>query len=437
MDHLKQKFFQKSSAVKQEIKELLAENGNVLVDEVRLNQVFGGSRDIITMLWEPSLLDAQEGIRFRGYSLPELREKLPKGKGKEPLPEGLFWLMLVDEIPTEADVEWLSDQWERRSKLPPHVTKVLEALPTGTHPMTQFTIAINAMQTDSHFMRRYSEGMNKNEYWDAVYEDTMDLIARLPVVAAYIYRRVYHGGDHIKADRNLDWAANLAHMLGVSKNEDFKDFMRLYMTIHADHEGGNASAHTMHLIGSTLSDPYLAFAGAMNSLAGPLHGLANQEVINWVFKMLNSLETRNPTKEQIASYVEATLAGGKVVPGYGHAVLRKPDPRFIEQMRFAKEYCPNDEIVNVIWKIYEVVPPILQGLGKVKNPWPNVDAHSGAILVHYGLDQYSFYTVLFGVSRAMGVLAATCWSRALGMPLERPKSVTLDWVKQFLAEKQA
>lgn len=437
MDHLKQKFFQKSSAVKQEIKELLAENGNVLVDEVRLNQVFGGSRDIITMLWEPSLLDAQEGIRFRGYSLPELREKLPKGKGKEPLPEGLFWLMLVDEIPTEADVEWLSDQWERRSKLPPHVTKVLEALPTGTHPMTQFTIAINAMQTDSHFVRRYSEGMSKNEYWDAVYEDTMDLLARLPVVAAYIYRRVYHGGDHIKADRKLDWAANLAHMLGVSKNEDFKDFMRLYMTIHADHEGGNASAHTMHLIGSTLSDPYLAFAGAMNSLAGPLHGLANQEVINWVFKMLNSLDTRNPTKEQIASYVEATLAGGKVVPGYGHAVLRKPDPRFIEQMRFAKEYCPNDEIVNVIWKIYEVVPPILQGLGKVKNPWPNVDAHSGAILVHYGLDQYSFYTVLFGVSRAMGVLAATCWSRALGMPLERPKSVTLDWVKQFLAEKQA
>jgi citrate synthase len=437
MDALKQKFFQKSTEVKQEIKVLLAEHSNTVVDEVTLGQVFGGSRDIITMLWEPSLLDAQEGIRFRGYSLPELREKLPKGKGKEPLPEGLFWLMLVDEIPTEAEVEWLSDQWERRSKLPPHVCRVIEKLPASTHPMTQFTIAINAMQTESHFARRYSEGMNKNEYWDATYEDTMDLIAKLPHVAAYIYRRSYHGGHHIKADQSLDWAANLAHMLGVSDSDDFKNFMRLYMTIHADHEGGNASAHTMNLIGSTLADPYLSFAGAMNSLAGPLHGLANQEVIHWIFKMLNNLETRNPTKEQIASYVEATLAAGKVVPGYGHAVLRKPDPRFIEQMRFAKEYCPDDEIVNVVWKIYEVVPPILQGLGKIKNPWPNVDAHSGAILVHYGLDQYSFYTVLFGVSRAMGVLAATCWSRALGMPLERPKSVTLDWVKRFLAEKKA
>lgn len=437
MDILKQKFFQKSSEIKQEIKALLAENGNTIVDEVTVGQVFGGSRDIITMLWEPSLLDAQEGIRFRGYSLPELGEKLPKGNGREPLPEGLFWLMLVDEIPTEEEVQWLSDEWERRSEVPAHVFKVLETLPENTHPMTQFSIAINAMQTESQFARRYSEGMSKNDYWDAVYEDTMDLIARLPVVAAYIYRKQYHGGQHIEADRSLDWAANLAHMLGVSDSEDFKDFMRLYMTIHADHEGGNASAHTMNLIGSTLSDPYLAFAGSMNSLAGPLHGLANQEVIHWIFQMLDSIGTRNPTKEQIASYVEQTLAGGKVVPGYGHAVLRKPDPRFIELMRFAKEYCPDDEIVNVVWKVYETVPTILQGLGKVKNPWPNVDAHSGAILVHYGLDEYSFYTVLFGVSRAMGVLAATCWSRALGMPLERPKSVTLEWVKNYLAEKKA
>lgn len=437
MDPLKQKFFQKSSEVKQEVKALLAEHSDVKVDEVNVGQVFGGARDVIMMLWEPSLLDAQEGIRFRGYSLPELREKLPAGKGKEPLPEGLFWLMMVDEIPTEAEVEWLSEQWRLRSKIPAHTCRVLDQLPTSTHPMTQFSVAINTMQTESHFARRYSEGMSKTEYWDAAYEDTMDLIARLPHIAAYIYRRTYHGGNHIHADDTLDWAANLAHMLGVSKSEDFKNLMRLYMTIHADHEGGNASAHTMHLIGSTLSDPYLSLAGAMNSLAGPLHGLANQEVINWIFQMLNKLGTRNPTKEQIASYVEATLAAGKVVPGYGHAVLRKPDPRFIEQMRFAKEYCPNDDIVNVVWRIYEVVPPILQGLGKIKNPWPNVDAHSGALLVHYGMDQYSFYTVLFGVSRAMGVLASMCWSRALGMPLERPKSVTLDWVKQFLVEKQA
>ncbi len=263
----------------------------------------------------------------------------------------------------------------------------------------------------------------------------MNLIARLPKVAAYIYRRTFHGGDHIAADPSLDWAANFAHMLGV-KDNDFKSLMRLYLTIHADHEGGNASAHATHLVGSTLSDCYFSLAGGMNALAGPLHGLANQEVIKWIFEMIESLGTRQPSKEQIKEYVNKTLSEGKVIPGYGHAVLRQPDPRFTAQRKFAEDYIKDSDIVNVVWKCFDVIPDILKGLGKVKNPWPNVDAHSGAILVHYGVKEYSFYTVLFGVSRALGVLSALCWSRALGFPLERPKSVTTEWVKEFLQKQE-
>jgi len=151
--------------------------------------------------------------------------------------------------------------------------------------------------------------------------------------------------------------------------------------------------------------------------------------------MLDQLGTREPSEEQIRDYVNQTLAAGKVIPGYGHAVLRQPDPRFTAQRDFAKEYIKDSDIVNVVWKCFDVVPEVLMGLGKVKNPWPNVDAHSGALLVHYGLTEYPFYTVLFGVSRAMGVLAAGCWSRAMGLPLERPKSVTADWAKKMIAEK--
>ena len=124
-----------------------------------------------------------------------------------------------------------------------------------------------------------------------------------------------------------------------------------------------------------------------------------------------------------------------MVPGYGHAVLRKTDPRFTAQMEFGRQHMPDDALVNTVWRIYEVVPPILSSLGKVKNPWPNVDAHSGALLVHYGMVEYEFYTVLFGVSRALGVLASLCWDRALGMPLERPKSVTTELVKLWLDGK--
>lgn len=436
MDPLKKKFSEQSTQLKTELKEMVKQNGDTVVDQVSLAQIIGGMRGIKCMIWETSQLDPEEGIRFRGFSIPELRDKLPKwNNGNEPLPEGLFWLMLTGEMPSDENVAWLTAEWRRRSEMPGFVFDVLDSLPQDTHPMSQFSIGITAMQKESIFADRYAEGMPKSEYWDAMYEDTMNLVARLPRLAAYIYRRTFHGGNHIAPNAELDWAGNFAHMLGVGGDE-FKSLMRLYLTIHADHEGGNASAHTTHLVGSTLSDAYLSLASAMNALAGPLHGLANQEVIKWIFEMIETLGTRTPDEGQIKKYVEDTLAAGKVIPGYGHAVLRKPDPRFIAQRVFAEQYIPDNDIVQIVWKLFDVVPPVLQATGKVKNPWPNVDAHSGAILVHYGMEEYNFYTVLFGVSRALGVLSALCWSRALGLPLERPKSLTSGWLKSFL-EKSA
>ncbi len=435
MGVIKNSFKLKADETAAEIKELLKEHGNKKIGEVTLNQVYQGMRGITGLVTETSLLDAQEGIRFRGYTIPELQQKLPKAPGgTEPLPEGLFHLMLLGKLPTEEDTNHITSVWQRRSHVPTHVFNTIEALPISTHPMTQFVIAIMALQTESSFSKRYAAGMNKKDYWEATFDDAMDLIARLPRIAAYIYRRKYKSGEHIQPNGLLDWAGNFAHMMGYD-SEEFKELMRLYMTIHADHEGGNVSAHATHLVGSALSDPYLSFAAGMNGLAGPLHGLANQEVIKWIFDMREELGVEEPSKTQIEEYVKKTLNEGKVVPGYGHAVLRKTDPRFTAQMEFGKKHLPNDPLVNTVWNIYEAVPPILQSLGKIKNPWPNVDAHSGALLVHYGMVEYEFYTVLFGVSRALGVLASLCWDRALGLPLERPKSVTTDLVKLWLEGK--
>ncbi len=432
MEKLKNLFKAKAEALSTEIKDLLKEHGTKKIGEVQLAQAYQGMRGITGMIYETSLLDSQEGIRFRGYSIPELQQKLPKAKaGGEPLPEGLFYLMLTGEVPTDADVKALSADWRERSKIPAHVFKTIDALPADAHPMTQFVTGVMAMQTESIFAKKYAEGCNKKDYWSFVYEDSMNLIARLPEVAAYIYNRKYKGGKKIAADPSLDWAGNFAHMLGF-EGDGFKELMRVYLTIHADHEGGNVSAHTTHLVGSALSDSYLSFAAGMNGLAGPLHGLANQEVIKWIFEMQKTIGSDTPTGEQIKTYVEKTIADGKVVPGYGHAVLRKTDPRFTAQAEFAKKHMKDDKLVNTVWKIYETVPPILQTMGKIKNPWPNVDAHSGALLLHYGMKEYDFYTVLFGVSRALGVLAALTWDRALGFPLERPKSVTTANVKAWI-----
>lgn len=435
MGIIKERFKAKADAANIEIKDLLKEHGNRKAGEVTLSQIYQGMRGITGLVTETSLLDAQEGIRFRGYSIPELQAKLPTAKpGGEPMPEGLFYLMLVGELPTEEDAHHITNVWQRRSHVPNHVFATIDALPLNAHPMTMFVTGVMALQTESNFARAYAKGINKKEYWAYVYDDAMDLIARLPRIAAYIYRRKYKNGEHIHPDGLLDWAGNLSHMMGYS-DESFMELMRLYMTIHADHEGGNVSAHTTHLVGSALSDPFLSYAAGMNGLAGPLHGLANQEVIKWIYEMQDSLGTDAPTKEQIAQYVQDTLTAGKVVPGYGHAVLRKTDPRFTAQMEFGKKHMPDDKLVNTVWNIYETVPPILQSLGKIKNPWPNVDAHSGALLVHYGLVEYEFYTVLFAVSRALGVLSSLCWDRALGFPLERPKSVTTESVKNWIAGK--
>lgn len=417
-----------------EIRALLKEQGDTVIHEVTLAQAYGGMRGIKCMVWEPSLLDPEEGIRFRGYTIPDLQEKLPKAKGgDEPLPEALFYLLMTGEIPTEADAAAVTEEWKARGDLPSYVNAMLDALPKDTHPMTQLTAGIVAMQNESIFAKEYRKGLKKADYWDPTYEDTMNLIAKLPALGAKIYNRSYRDDQKIAADPNLDWAANFAHMMGYD-DEQFKELLRLYMVIHSDHEGGNVSAHTTHLVASTLSDPYYALSAGMGGLAGPLHGLANQEVLRWIMDVKKELGGGVPTQDELKKFLWDTLKSGQVIPGYGHAVLRKTDPRYTAQREFALKHLPDDEIFKVVSMIYEVAPDILLEQGKAKNPWPNVDAHSGCLLVHYGMTEYDFYTVLFGASRALGVLTAVVWDRGLGFPLERPKSFTTEFAKENLVK---
>ena len=426
---LKEKFQSKLGPMRERVAKLVKEKGDVVIDDVTISQVIGGMRDIRSMWWVISDLDPQEGIRFRGETIPDLQAKLPKAPGgTEPLPEGIFYFLLTGELPTYEDCAAITEEWRRRSALPGHLLTMMEAIPTDTHPMTQFALSILALQRDSKFTHRYRTGMPKGDYWDPMYEDVMDLLAKLPEIAARIYRRAYKGGHYIAAAPKLDWAANQAHMLGIDKPE-FYDLMRLYLVIHSDHEGGNVSAHTSHLVGSALSDAFYSMSAAMDGLAGPLHGLANQEVLRWIMDVMKDLGGV-PSKEQLHKYLWDTLKSGKVIPGYGHAVLRKTDPRYVAQREFALKHLPNYDMFRVVSDIYEVAPKILIEQGKAKNPWPNVDAHSGVLLYYYGLTEYDFYTVLFGVSRAMGILAQLIWSRAMGLAIERPKSVLIEWLEE-------
>ncbi|KAL0725393.1 hypothetical protein Bca4012_039992 [Brassica carinata] len=330
------------------LKKLKSQHGTVPVGNITVDMVLGGMRGMTGLLWETSLLDAEEGIRFRGMSIPECQKVLPAAQpGGEPLPEGLLWLLLTGKVPNKEQVYALSKELASRAAVPDYVYKAINALPSTAHPMTQFASGVMALQVESKFQKAYEEGVvHKSKFWEPTFEDALNLIARVPVVASYVYR--------------------------------------------SDHEGGNVSAHAGHLVGSALSDPYLSFAAALNGLAGPLHGLANQEVLLWIKSVVKECG-ENISKEQLKDYVWKTLNSGKVVPGYGHGVLRKTDPRYVCQREFALKHLPDDPLFQLVSKLYEVVPPILTELGKL------------------------------------------IWDRALGLPLERPKSVNMDWLDKFMS----
>ena len=418
-------------AWRERVKTLVKDHGDKVVDQVTIGQVYGGMRDIKSMVTDISFVDPATGIKFRGMPIPEVLEKLPKPPGAAiPYVGGLFYLLLIGEIPTKAQAEEVEAEWVKRSAIPAHVFAMLRAMPKDTHPMVLFSQAVLALENDSKFKKAYQAGVKKDMYWESTLEDALDLTAKLPTIAAFIYRLKYGDGKEPKYDPNLDYGANFAKMLGVKDEKGYAELSRLYFILHSDHESGNVSAHTTHLAGSALSDAYYAFSAGLNGLAGPLHGLANQECLGWLISVRDKFGGV-PPREELYKFAWDTLNSGKVIPGYGHAVLRVTDPRFTAQLEFAKARFPEDTLIRLAELVYDVVPAVLKEQGKAKNPAPNVDAISGTLQYYYGIREFDFYTVLFGVGRALGVMPNLVWARALGQPIERPKSLTTAMLEEM------
>ena len=426
MSTLKKVLAQKIDEHRPRTVKLVKEHGDTSLGEVTVAQAIGGARGVKCLVTDISYLDPFEGIRFRGKTIPETFEALPKVPGSEyPYVEGFWYLLLTGDVPTMEQTLEVVEDWKSRSQVPGYVVDLLRAMPRDSHPMAMFSAAIVAMQRESVFSGNYAAGkFNKMTCWEDMFEDSSNLMAKLGPIGAYIYRMKYKGDTHIDPDPNLDMGGNFAHMLGQS--DEYKDVARMYFILHSDHESGNVSAHATHLVASALSDAYYAYSAGINGLAGPLHGLANEEVLRWTQNFMQKLGGELPTQEQLKEALWDTLNSGQVIPGYGHAVLRKTDPRYMSQ----REYCLSTPglkdypLFKLVSMIFETAPDILQEQGKAKNPWPNVDAQSGVIQWYYGVTQYEYYTVLFGIGRALGCLANITWDRALGYAIERPKSVT-------------
>ena len=401
-----------------DIHSVIEEKGQQVISQVTVSQAYGGMRGVKGLTCETSAVSADSGLIIRGYPLKDISHISP---------EEVFFLLLTGELPDSSSLNDIQDQFKNNQKVPRYIWKILESMPENSHPMTMLTTAIQSLQVDSIFVKKYNAGTPKADLWKWTLEDGISLLGVIPGIAAGIYRMRYNKGARIDPDNTLDWAGNFAHMLGI-QDEDFKKLMRLYLMLHCDHEGGNVSAFSSLTVASALSSPFLSVAAGLNGLAGPLHGLANQECLKFVLDVQDHFKGI-PSEEELKDFCWDRLKSGRVIPGYGHAVLRCPDPRFSAFMEFGKKYITNDEVFSIVQSLFKVVPPVLQDQGKAKNPWPNVDAASGSLLYHYGLKEFNYYTVLFSISRAMGIIAQMVINRAMGIPITRPKSVTTEWIK--------
>ena len=420
----------KIPAWRDEIGKLKKASGGKVMSEVTVNQAYGGMRGVKGMICDTSVVEPDKGLIIRGHPLLEIKHLWP---------EEIFFLLLTGDLPDAEAKAALQQDYDKRAQVPEYVWDVLQAMPADSHPMCMFDTAILVMEKESVFRQWYDKGMTKGDYWIPALEDSLAMLAKLPSVAAGVYRIRYNKGDLIPWTPGLDWGANYANMLGLADpTGTFAKLMRLYLNFHSDHEGGNVSANTCHTVGSALSDPYYAVSAGLNGLAGPLHGLANQECLGWILETMEKFGGV-PDEKQLRDFAFETLHSGKVIPGYGHAVLRVTDPRYAGFLEFGKEHLGTDPVFQTVSRVYDVIPKVLQeyseervkaGKAPIANCWPNVDAGSGALLYYYGLTEFPYYTVLFSVSRSMGMLSQLILNRAMGTAITRPKSVSTEWVKK-------
>ena len=435
---LKQKMREEIPKLKERVK-TLQKSSDKVVDQIDVGSIIGGMRELPVMFYIGSQLCPKEGIRFRGLSIPEMQQQLPK-INREPLPEAVLWLLLVGRAPTDNELRDIKTSMIKNQPLPDSTINLIKQLAPSHHPMTMLSMAILDLQKQSVFAKEYSLGkLKKADYWERTLDDGLLLLNQLPDVAALIYTTKY-GKKAQKVTEN-DWAGRYAQLMGYN-SEKLNEVLRGYLSIHSDHEGGNVSGHTSYLVNSALSDPFLSVSAAINGLAGPLHGLANQEVLKFLLALRDHLRAINVpitssedplVLSSISAFASNWLKTG-VIPGYGHGKLRSTDPRFTHLKHQAKAIMPEKELVKIVHACESVIPDILKALGKVKNPNPNVDAHSGVLLYELGLTEFDYYTVIFGVSRAIGCVANMVWARALGLPLERPGSLDLEKLEQFVRD---
>ena len=404
-------------------KTIQTQHAGKTISEVTVSQLFKGMRGVSAVICDTSLVDPHQGLLIRNVPVLDLIDKQP---------EEIFVLLCSGDLPDAYLLADLQKTLCEQSTVPGYVWQVLDALPANTPPMTMLSIAMLSMRRESVFQQRLDAGMARDDYWIATLEDAITIIARLPVIAAGIYRRYLRREPLIPSPPDASLVDSFTDMLGIAaEDESFREYLRRFMVVHSDHEGANASVLTSRIVHSTRSDLYYSLSAAMNCLAGPLHGLANQHSVTFALE-IQSVFNGVPSHGAITAFITEQLKKGRVIPGFGHAVLRDHDPRYTVLRDFGNTVCPDAPLFRIAALLGEIVPPLLIQQGKAQNPYPNIDGISGTLLYRYGMHELSFYTVMFSVAQTLGICAQLILNSALHVPIFRPRSVTTDGLTKTL-----
>ena len=422
MEPLRSILAEKFAAWRAENKNLIGNLGDKPVAQVRVRDLFRGMRGVPTVICDTSRVDPEAGLYIRERPVNDLLQCSG---------EALFYLLCTGDLPDAKAEASLRSEIEQRRQVPKYVREAIESLPKDFHPMAQLSTATLLMQRESAFQSAYERSVPRSELWEYMLEDALNLLARLPVIAAGIYRRKLRRLGWIDPRPGLGFSADFARMLGLSDPQGrFEDFIRQFVVVHSDHEGANASVLTARITHSAMNDIFAAVSSAMNCLAGHLHGRANQESIQFILEIEHRFNGI-PTEAELAEFIRDQLDSKRIIPGFGHAVLRGPDPRYQALSAFGQRLCPDCPVFAIAGLLEKVVTPELKTRGKVQNPYPNIDGISGALLHYFGMTEHAFYTVMFSVAQSLGLCAQLVIESGAAAALFRPRSVTRAQIKDL------
>jgi citrate synthase len=370
--------------------------------EVTKDSLETGLRGVPVGYCVTSFVDPIKGLTYVGHPIAELANR-------EPIE--LIYLLYYGSLGSKEQVALFQKELNSRAHCKKETIQAIEALPHVGHAMDVFAAAL--------LIAGMYEGSGDYR------EDCLNVIAKLPQIAACVINSHAQWGATPPSKPELGYVENFVHMLNLpNKTDELLQAMRLFNALHYDHDGGNLSAFVGKAVASGLENMYGSLAAAMAALAGPRHGRANQDCLEFVRSVLQDVG-ENATAADVEALIRKKLAADELVYGFGHAVLRVEDARATICYNYCQKHFPNHPLIKIALLLRTKGTQVLKENSKISDPYPNIDAITGSMLTAAGFPYPDYYTVLFGLSRCVGISIQIVYERlearsGKGTPIIRP-----------------